>query len=180
MTKIRLYSALFSVLLFQRFQTTFYIWGPHLFHQKLAFTSFQFCSLHSRSPRGWVPERRGSVDCKENPEGNFRWAQPCPSLPYLDSWGATKTKQVAWELIFGLKQDVSPFKGQERSSRRVVFPMPTVLIEKVSENLPLVPIGPSRQHIFTSKCQEKQKWVMKRTWALAVGRWEFKFCAILS
>lgn len=76
------FSTLLSAL-FQKFQTTFYMWGPHLFHKKLVFMSFQNFVVSTVEVRGL--ERRGPVDTKGNPEGNFRWAQPCPSLPYLDS-----------------------------------------------------------------------------------------------
>ena len=113
------FSALLSAS-FPKVSNYFLYFGSSSLSQEACFYVIsKFCSLHGRSPRGWVPERRGAMDCKENLEGHFRWAQPCPSLLYLDSWGSTKTTQVACQLIFGLKQDGSPFKGQERSSRRV-------------------------------------------------------------
>ena len=59
-----------------------YLGSSSLSQEACFYVISKFCSLHGRSQQ---VERRGPVDCKENPEGNFRWAQPCPSLPYLDS-----------------------------------------------------------------------------------------------
>ena len=78
------FSALLSAS-FPKVSNYFLYFGSSSLSQEACFYVIsKFCSLHGRSPRGWVPERTGAVDCKENLEGNFRWAQPCPSLPYLD------------------------------------------------------------------------------------------------
>lgn len=85
------FSALLSAS-FPKVSNYFLYFGSSSLSQEACFYVIsKFCSLHGRSPRDWVPERTGAVDCKENLEGNFRWAQPCPSLPYLDPWGSTKT-----------------------------------------------------------------------------------------
>lgn len=108
----------------------------------------------------WSPGHSGWV-----PEGGGKWTlrELYPSLPYLESWGPTERKYgralnmrgwvLGWGRMVLLLKD-----RKEVHSEWIIFPLPIVVIDKIPENLGFYdPIGSPILHIFTSKCQEKQR-----------------------